>query len=142
VAGSLAFFGAPLLGGAVVGEAPQPNRRQTFLDRWLPGSLGGLAGFAAFHGIGAASGGSLQRLPYIWPSSLGEDLGTLSAGALGGVIGCGLARLAGTAPTPGPMALVAAADRFAAGGLHALVAVGSLRRGRPAAAPAGRPELK
>ena len=90
VAGSLAFFGAPLLGGAVVGEAPQPNRRQTFLDRWLPGSLGGLAGFAAFHGIGAASGGSLQRLPYIWPSSLGEDLGTLSAGALGGVIGCGL----------------------------------------------------
>jgi hypothetical protein len=100
VAGSLAFFGAPLLGGAVVGEAPQPNRRQTFLDRWLPGSLGGLAGFAAFHGIGAASGGSLQRLPYIWPSSLGEDLGTLSAGALGGVsaagwVGCCCAGKAG-----------------------------------------------
>nr|WP_255618023.1 chloride channel protein [Synechococcus sp. MU1625] len=90
VAGSLGMFGAPLLGGAVVAEAPQANRRQTFLDRWLPGSFGGLAGFAAFHGIGAASGGSLQRLPYIWPSTLGEDLGTLSAGALGGVIGCGL----------------------------------------------------
>ncbi|NBQ38131.1 MAG: chloride channel protein, partial [Synechococcus sp.] len=90
VAGSLALFGAPLLGGSVVGDAPQQNRRLTFLDRWLPGSLGGLAGFAAFHGIGAASGGSLQRLPYIWPSSLGEDLGTLGAGLLGGAIGCGL----------------------------------------------------
>ena len=90
VAGSLGMFGAPLLGGAVIGEAPQPNRRQTFLDRWLPGSLGGLAGFAAFHCIGAASPGSLQRLPYIWPSNLGEDLGTLSAGLLGGVVGCGL----------------------------------------------------
>lgn len=90
VAGSLGLFGAPLLGGAVVGDAPPENRRLTFLDRWLPGSLGGLAGFAAFHGISTASGGSLQRLPYIWPSSLGEDVGTLIAGLLGGAIGCGL----------------------------------------------------
>ena len=80
LAGSLALFGAPLLGGAVVGEVSHSkSRKQTFLDRWLPGSLGGVAGFAAFHGIGAASGGSLQRLPYIWPSNLGEDLGSLSA---------------------------------------------------------------
>ena len=93
VAGSLALFGAPLLGGAVVGDAPPQNRRQTFLDRWLPGSLGGLAGFAAFHGIGTASGGSLQRLPYIWPSTVGEDLGTLGAGVIGGAIGCGLGAL-------------------------------------------------
>ena len=91
VAGSLAFFGAPLLGGAVVGEVSHPkSRKQTFLDRWLPGSLGGVAGFAAFNGLGTASGGSLQRLPYLWPSTLGEDLGSLSAGLLGGVIGCGL----------------------------------------------------
>ena len=91
VAGSFGLFGAPLLGGAVVGEASQHERRsQTFLDRWLPGSLGGVAGFAAFHGIESASGGSLQRLPYTWPSTLGEDLGSLSAGLLGGVIGCGL----------------------------------------------------
>ena len=90
VAGSLGMFGAPLLGGAVVGDAPHQNRRQDFLDRWLPGTLGGLAGFAAFNGIGAASGGSLQRLPYIWPSTLGEDLGTLGAGVIGGGIGCGL----------------------------------------------------
>jgi len=93
VAGSLGLFGAPLLGGAVVGDAPQHNRKLTFLDRWLPGSVGGLAGFAAFHGISAASGGSLQRLPYIWPSTLGEDVGTLSAGVLGGVIGCGMGSL-------------------------------------------------
>lgn len=94
VAGSLALFGAPLLGGAVVGEASHPkNPRQTFLDRWLPGSLGGVAGFAAFNGMGTASGGSLQRLPYIWPSNLGEDLGSLSAGLLGGLIGCGLGLL-------------------------------------------------
>ena len=90
VAGSLALFGAPLLGGALVGDAPQQQRKLTFLDRWLPGSLGGLAGFAAFHGIGAASGGSLQQLPYIWPRTLGEDVGTLSAGLLGGLIGCGM----------------------------------------------------
>ncbi|MCB4428406.1 chloride channel protein [Synechococcus sp. MU1643] len=91
VAGSLAFFGAPLLGGAVVSGGSHPNSgRQTFLDRWLPGSLGGVAGFAAFNGLGTASGGSLQRLQYTWPNSLGEDLGTLSAGLLGGVIGCGL----------------------------------------------------
>ena len=90
VAGSFGLFGAPLLGGAVVGNAPAENRRLTFLDRWLPGSLGGLAGFAAFHGIESASGGSLQGLPYIWPSSLGEDLGSLGAGLLGGAIGCGL----------------------------------------------------
>ena len=90
VAGSFGLFGAPLLGGAVVGNAPAENRRLTFLDRWLPGSLGGLAGFAAFHGIASASGGSLQQLPYIWPSSLGEDLGSLGAGLLGGAIGCGL----------------------------------------------------
>lgn len=94
VAGSLAFFGAPLLGGAVVGEvAHRKNRKQTFLDRWLPGSLGGFAGFAAFNGMGTASGGSLQRLPYIWPSNLGEDLGSLSAGLMGGLIGCGLGLL-------------------------------------------------
>ena len=90
VAGSLALFGTPLLGGAVVADAHPHHRRQDLLDRWLPGSIGGIAGFAAFHGISAASGGSLQRLPYIWPSTLGEDLGSLSAGVLGGTIGCGL----------------------------------------------------
>lgn len=94
VAGSLAFFGAPLLGGALVGDVAHPkNGKQTFLDRWLPGSLGGVAGFAAFNGMGTASGGSLQRLPYIWPSNLGEDLGSLSAGLMGGLIGCGLGLL-------------------------------------------------
>ena len=72
VAGSLGFFGAPLLGGMVVGE-----RKQDVLRRWIPGILGGLSGFAAFHGINEASGGSLKNLPYVWPSNIGERFDTL-----------------------------------------------------------------
>ena len=85
-AGSLGLFGFPLLGGAVV----QTRQRRDLIARWIPGALGGLAGFAAFHGINEASGGSLQRMAYSWPSNLGEDLGTLSSGALAGVVGWGL----------------------------------------------------
>ncbi|WP_392346359.1 hypothetical protein [Parasynechococcus sp.] len=59
VAGSFGLFGTPLVGGAVVAETRQENRNQDLLNRWLPGSIGGVAGFAAFHGIDAASGGSL-----------------------------------------------------------------------------------
>ena len=85
-AGSLGLFGFPLLGGAVV----QTHQRRDLIARWIPGALGGLAGFAAFHGIDQASGGSLQRMAYSWPSNLGEDLGTLSSGTLAGVVGWGL----------------------------------------------------
>ena len=85
-AGSLGLFGFPLLGGAVV----QSNRHHDLIARWIPGTLGGLAGFAAFHGINQASGGSLQRMAYSWPSNLGEDLGSLSSGAMAGVVGWGL----------------------------------------------------
>jgi len=85
-AGSLGLFGFPLLGGAVV----QSNRHHDLIARWIPGTLGGLAGFAAFHGINQASGGSLQRMAYSWPSNLGEDLGTLGSGAMAGVVGWGL----------------------------------------------------
>ena len=85
-AGSLGLFGFPLLGGAVV----QSGRHRDLIARWIPGALGGLAGFAAFHGIDQASGGSLQRMPYSWPSNLGDDLGTLSSGAIAGVVGWGL----------------------------------------------------
>ncbi len=85
-AGSLGLFGFPLLGGAVV----QSNRHHDLIARWIPGTLGGLAGFAAFHGIDQASGGSLQRMAYSWPSNLGDDLGTLSSGAMAGVVGWGL----------------------------------------------------
>ena len=90
LAGSLGLFGAPLLGGAVVSAESSTSPRNDVVKRWVPGILGGIAGFAAFHGIGAATGGSLQRLPYVWPSTLGEDIGTLSAGLIGGGIGLGL----------------------------------------------------
>ena len=85
LAGSFGLFGAPLLGGAVI--------RGDGLARWVPGTLGGIAGFAAFHGIDTATGGSLQRLPYVWPSNLGEDVGTLAAGLIGGGIGLSLGLL-------------------------------------------------
>ena len=85
-AGSLGLFGFPLLGGAVV----QTSQRRDLIARWTPGTLGGLAGFAAFHGIDQASGGSLQRMAYSWSSNLGDDLGTLSSGAMAGVGGWGL----------------------------------------------------
>ena len=88
VAGSLGFLGAPLLGGMVVGE-----RRQDVLRRWVPGILGGISGFAAFHGINEASGGSLKDLPYVWPANIGESLDTLVAALLAGAIGCGLGLL-------------------------------------------------
>ena len=90
LAGSLGLFGAPLLGGAVVSAESSTSPRNDVVKRWVPGILGGIAGFAAFHGIGAATGGSLQRLPYVWPTSISEDIGTLSAGLIGGGIGLGL----------------------------------------------------
>jgi len=85
-AGSLGLFGFPLLGGAVV----QNDKQHDLVSRWIPGALGGLAGFAMFNGIDVATGGSLQRMRYSWPSTLGEDLGTLSSGLLAGLVGWGL----------------------------------------------------
>ncbi|MEB3246834.1 MAG: chloride channel protein [Synechococcus sp.] len=85
-AGSLGLFGFPLLGGAVV----QHDKQRDLVSRWVPGALGGLAGFAMFNGIDVATGGSLQRMRYSWPSTLGEDLGTLSSGVLAGLVGWGL----------------------------------------------------
>ena len=85
-AGSLGLFGFPLLGGAVV----QDDKQRDLVSRWIPGALGGLAGFAMFNGIDVATGGNLQRMRYSWPSTLGEDLGTLSSGVLAGLVGWGL----------------------------------------------------
>ena len=85
-AGSLGLFGFPLLGGAVI----QHDKQRDLVSRWIPGALGGLAGFAMFNGIDVATGGSLQRMRYSWPSTLGEDLGTLSSGVLAGLVGWGL----------------------------------------------------
>ena len=95
VAGSLGMFGLPLLGGAVVHDgtaksSSSGSAQPSLIDRWIPGSLGGIAGFVGFHGMDEVSGGSLQQLPYSWPSNLGEDLSSLGAGVLAGVTGWGL----------------------------------------------------
>ena len=82
VAGSLAMFGSPLLGGAVVHD-----QRADRIQRWLPGIIGGLAGFSLFHGIDEVTGGTLRALPYTWPSNLGEDIGTLVSALLAGLVG-------------------------------------------------------
>jgi H+/Cl- antiporter ClcA len=89
------MFGLPLLGGAVVHDGTPKSsaggsEQRSLIDRWIPGSLGGVAGFAAFHGMDEVSGGSLRQLPYSWPSNIGEDLGSLGAGLLAGVLGWGL----------------------------------------------------
>ena len=82
VAGSLAMFGSPLLGGTVVHD-----QRADRIQRWLPGIIGGLAGFSLFHGIDEVTGGTLRALPYSWPSNLGEDIGTLVSALVGGLVG-------------------------------------------------------
>ena len=141
VAGSLGFFGAPLLGGMVVGE-----RKQDVLRRWIPGMLGGLSGFAAFHGINEASGGSLKNLPYVWPSNIGESFDTLVAALFAGAVGCGLgthlpemASLAGTTAAHGALVLVASDHRSATGCLDALASPRALWWRRADAASAGTP---
>jgi H+/Cl- antiporter ClcA len=95
VAVSLGMFGLPLLGGAVVHDgtaksSSSGSAQRSLIDRWIPGSLGGIAGFVGFHGMDEVSGGSLQQLPYSWPSNFGEDLSSLGAGVLAGVTGWGL----------------------------------------------------
>ena len=85
VAGSLGMFEAPLLGGVVVSQ-----HRVNLQSRWIPGSIGGLAGFAVFGGILELSGGSMARVPYIWPTTFREDLGSVSVGLLAGLVGSAL----------------------------------------------------
>ena len=82
VAGSLGLFEAPLLGGVVVNQ-----HRLNLQSRWIPGTVGGLAGFAVFGGILEVTGGSMARVPYIWPSTLREDLGSVAVGLLTGLVG-------------------------------------------------------
>ena len=85
VAGSLGMFEAPLLGGVVVNQ-----HRGDLQSRWIPGSIGGIAGFAVFGGILEVSGGSMARVPYIWPTTFREDLGSVSVGLLAGLVGSAL----------------------------------------------------
>ena len=85
VAGSLGMFEAPLLGGVVVNQ-----HRVNLHSRWIPGSIGGIAGFAVFGGILEVTGGSMARVPYIWPTTFREDLGSVSVGLLAGLVGSAL----------------------------------------------------
>ena len=85
VAGSIGMFEAPLLGGVVVNQ-----HRVNLQSRWIPGAIGGLAGFAVFGGILEVTGGSMARVPYIWPTTLREDLGSVSVGLLAGLVGSAL----------------------------------------------------
>ena len=82
VAGSLGLFEAPLLGGVIVNQ-----HRINLQSRWIPGAVGGLAGFAVFGGILEVTGGSMARVPYIWPNTLREDLGSVAVGLLTGLVG-------------------------------------------------------
>lgn len=88
VAGSLALFGAPLLGGAVVSE-----KHGDLISRWIPGTIGGLGGFILFNGLKEVTGGSLRAMPYVWPTNPGEDIGTVSSALIAGLIGSGLGLL-------------------------------------------------
>ena len=88
VAGTLGLFGAPLLGGAVVGE-----QHGDLIRRWIPGTIGGMGGFVLFHGIDEVTGGSLRAMPYMWPSNPGEDIGTLGSAIIAGLIGSALGLL-------------------------------------------------
>jgi len=85
MAGSLGLFRSPLLGGAALA-----GQRWQLLWRWLPGTLGGLAGFVIFDGL-SDLGGGLQGVPYDWPLDQEQRLSALAAALIAGLVGslCG-----------------------------------------------------
>jgi len=89
MAGSLGLFHSPLAGASAL-----VDRRWQLIWRWLPGLIGGVAGFLSFNGLGALAGG-LQGVPYHWPEVDQQTLPTVLGSLVGGVIGsgCGLALL-------------------------------------------------
>lgn len=89
MAGSLGLFHSPLVGASALA-----GRRWQLIWRWLPGTVGGLAGFVSFNGLGAL-GGSLQGVPYHGPPVDQQTIPIVLGALLGGVIGCscGLALL-------------------------------------------------
>ena len=87
MAGSLGLFQTPLVGASVLA-----GTRWQLIWRWLPGLIGGVAGFLIFNGLSSVAGG-LQGLPYQWPVAGQQDIPLVLGGLIGGVVGssCGLA---------------------------------------------------
>ena len=85
LAGSLGLFGSPFVGGAALA-----GRRWQLLWRWLPGTIGGIAGFLAFDGL-SSLGSGLHDIPYTWPLVSQDDLPTFLSALLAGIVGsfCG-----------------------------------------------------
>ena len=81
MAGTLGLFHSPLVGGAALA-----GRRWQLLWRWLPGTLGGVAGFVVFRGL-SDLGGGLRDVPYDWPMEQEEWFGALIAAILAGIVG-------------------------------------------------------
>lgn len=81
MAGSLGLFGSPLVGGTVLA-----GRNWQLIWRWLPGTIGGLTGFLAFHGINSISKG-LDGVQYTLPRTSEEIFPTLLSACLGALIG-------------------------------------------------------
>jgi len=81
MAGSLGLFRSPLIGGAVLA-----GRQWQLLWRWLPGTLGGVAGFVVFNGL-SDLGGGMRGVPYAWPSDPTQRLNALVAAILAGLAG-------------------------------------------------------
>ena len=82
MAGTLGLFHSPLVGGAALA-----GPRWQLLWRWLPGTLGGVAGFVVFRGL-SDLGGGLRGVPYDWPVDQEQWLGALVASVLAGLVGC------------------------------------------------------
>lgn len=89
MAGSLGLFHTPLAGASAL-----VDRRWELIWRWLPGTVGGVAGFLSFNGLDALAGG-LQGVSYHWPVVNQQTIPTVLGTLVGGVIGsgCGLALL-------------------------------------------------
>ena len=81
MAGSLGLFRSPLLGGAALA-----GRQWQLIWRWLPGTIGGIAGFVAFHGL-SDLGGGLRGVSYAWPADPTQRLGDLLAALIAGIAG-------------------------------------------------------
>lgn len=81
MAGSLGLFRSPLLGGAALA-----GRQWQLIWRWLPGTIGGIAGFVAFHGL-SDLGGGLRGVSYAWPADPTQRLNALLAALIAGIAG-------------------------------------------------------